>query len=509
LFARTAFFIVVALICQVSAAADQVTYSKQVAPILWNNCASCHRPGEIGPFPLLTYKDAAKRADFIKQVTQDRRMPPWKPDAVCQDFRDPRRLSDADIKTLAAWADAGAPEGDPKDLPPQPHFVDGWQLGKPDLVLAMPKEFSIPADGPDIYRCFVLKIPIDKDVTVAATEFRPGNRRVVHHALFFLDSLGQARRKDGRDGQPGYTSFGGIGVLPTGGLGGWAPGTIPRRLPEGTGMGLAKGSDLVLSIHYHPDGKPEKDLSQVGIYFTPKPAEKIVGGIAIRSRSIYIPAGDSHHEVHAETQPLPTDVKSLGIFPHMHLLGREMKATAWLPNGEKQVLIWIRDWDFNWQGSYQFVKPVSLPKGTVIKVDAVYDNSADNPKNPNSPPKAVRWGEQTTDEMCLCGMTVVTETPADLRKVRAMNYGALGAILGGGSLPLGEKNQDEDDILKRLPKEGFVIPESSRAILTPFDKNHDGRIDRSEIEAMPSFIRSRVVKAIGDKMDSPEAKPKK
>ena len=499
-----AFCLIIASFGSVAISADDITFSKQVAPILWNNCASCHRPGEIGPFPLLTYKDVAKRAEFIKQITQDRRMPPWKPEPGCGEFRDPRHLSDADIKTLAQWADNGAPEGDPKDLPPQPHFVEGWQLGKPDLVLAMPREFSVPADGADIYRCFVIPIPITKDQTVAAVEFRPGNPRVVHHALFFLDALGQARKKDGRDGQPGYQSFGGIGVLPTGGMGGWAPGSIPRRLPEGTGMALAKGSDLVMSVHYHPDGKVEQDLSQVGIYFTPKPAETIVGGIAIRSRSVDIPAGQPHYEVHAETQPLPADVKVLSIFPHMHLLGRKMKATAVFPDGKLQPLISIRDWDFNWQGAYHFAQPVALPKGTVVKLDAVYDNTEENPKNPNTPPRRVHWGEQTTDEMCLCGMTVVTETPAELRKIRQMNYGALGAILGGGFLPTGDKleKHEEDDVLKRLPKDGFPIPESYRKTLTPFDLNHDGRIDRKEIEAMPEPLRGKVIKAVSDKLDA-------
>ena len=377
-----------------AARAEDVTYCKQVAPILWHNCASCHRPGEIGPFPLLTYKDAEKRAGFIKEITQDRRMPPWKPEPGYGDFRDVRRLSDDDLRTLARWADAGAPEGDTKDLPAMPHFPDGWQLGKPDLVLTMPKTFKIYASGRDIYRNFVLKIPIDKDRTVAATEFRPGNRRVVHHALFFLDAFGQARRRDGEDGQPGYSTFGGIGVLPSGGLGGWAPGATPRRLPEGTGMFLAKGSELVMQIHYHPDGKEETDLSSVGIYFTSKPATTIVGGIAVRTRKLDIPPGEKHCTVHAESQPLPVDVKALAIFPHMHNLGREMKVTAYPPSGGELPLIWIRDWDFNWQGAYGYKQPMHLPKGTVIKVDAVYDNSSDNPKNPSDPPQRVHWGEQ-------------------------------------------------------------------------------------------------------------------
>jgi hypothetical protein len=506
-----------------AARGEDVTFNKDVAPILWKNCASCHRSGQIGPFSLLKYQDAAKRAEFIKEVTQDRRMPPWKPEPGYGDFRDVRRLSDKDIATLARWAESGAAEGNSKDLPPQPKFTDGWQLGKPDLVLQMSKPYTVPASGRDVYRNFVISIPIDSDRTVAAVEFRPGNRRVVHHALFFLDSLGQARRRDGEDGKPGYSTFGGIGVLPTGGLGGWAPGVTPRRLPEGTGSFLAKGSDLVLNLHYHPDGKEEIDQSSLGIYFTPKPATTIVGGIAIRSRSINILPGDSHCAVHAETQPLPVDVKILAIFPHMHNLGREMKVAASTPDGGTVPLIWIRDWDFNWQGAYLFKDPVRLPKGTVIKADAVYDNSSDNPKNPSNPPKRVRWGEQTTDEMCLCGTTIITDTPADLRKIRAMNFGQLGAVLGGGAFPLGgrepsadagreggKKKTEADEetrakVLRRLPVNGFAIPEAVSELLAPFDTNHDGRLTPAEIEAMPEPFRSRVVKAVEKKLD--EKKP--
>jgi hypothetical protein len=497
--------------------AEEITFSKDVAPILWNNCASCHRPGQIGPFSLLKYQDAAKRADFIKEITKDRRMPPWKPEPGYGDFRDVRRLSDKDIDTLARWADSGAHEGDAKDLPPQPHFIDGWQLGKPDLILSMSKPFNVPASGRDVYRNFVIPIPIDQNKTVAAVEFRPGNRRVVHHALLFLDSLGQARKRDGEDGQPGYATFGGIGVLPTGGLGGWAPGTIPRRLPDGTGMYLAKGSDLVMNLHYHPDGKEEVDRSSVGIYFTPKPAATITGGVAIRSRSIDIPPGESHCQVHAETQPLPADVKVLAIFPHMHNLGREMKVAAYTPDGEMVPLIWIRDWDFNWQGSYQFKEPLRLPKGTVIKVDSVYDNSTDNPKNPSNPPKRVHWGEQTTDEMCLCGTTIVTDNPSDLRKIRAMNFGQLGAVLGGGAFFSGERPAESkttaaadkalrESVLNRLPANGFAIPEQYRELLAPFDSDNDGRLTAKEVEAMPEPIRGRIVKAIQAKLDAATSK---
>jgi hypothetical protein len=414
------------------AQADQPTYNKDIAPILWKNCAGCHRPGEVGPFSLLRYADAAKRARFLREVTSRRKMPPWKAEPGFGSFLDERHLSEAEIQRIAAWVSAGAPEGDAGDLPPAPKFPEGWQLGTPDLILKVDEPYSVPPNGRDTYRCFVIPIPIDSNKTVAAVEFRPGNRKVVHHALFYLDATGAARARDRVSAGPGYASFGGPGILPTGGLGGWAPGALPRFLPDGIGKFLRKGSDLVLQIHYHPDGKPETDQSLVGIYFTKSPVRKIVGGIAVRSRGLNIPPGERRHHVTAQSAPLPADVQVIGITPHMHTIGKEMKVVAESPDGKTIPLIWIKDWDFNWQGQYQYRSPVALAKGSVIKLDAYYDNSAENPSNPSKPPRRVRWGEQTTDEMCLLGVQVVTENHSDLRKIMAMRGNRLGAALVGG-----------------------------------------------------------------------------
>jgi hypothetical protein len=410
---------------------ESPTFNKDIAPILWKNCAGCHRPGEVGPFPLLTYKDAVKRARFLVEVTTSRRMPPWKPESGFGSFHDELRLSDQQISTISRWVEAGAPEGNPSDLPPAPSFPQGWQLGEPDLILRAPEPFHIPASGRDIYRCFVIPITIDRDKTVAAVEFRPGNRKVVHHALFFLDRSGAARRRDEADSDPGYASFGGPGILPTGGLGGWAPGAMPRMLPDGMGKFLRAGSDLVLQIHYHPDGKPETDQSSVGVYFTKKPAHQIVIGIAVRSRKIDISPGDARYHISAESTPLPVDAQAIGITPHMHFIGKEMKVVAESPDGKKTPMIWIKDWDFNWQGQYQYRSPVKLSKGTVIKLDAYYDNSAGNPRNPSVPPRRVRWGEQTTDEMCLLGVQLVADNPADVRKLLAMRGTGFGGLFAG------------------------------------------------------------------------------
>jgi hypothetical protein len=486
-----------------NALAEVPTYNKDIAPILWKNCAGCHRPGEIGPFSLLNYKDAAKRSSFLAEITESRRMPPWKPEPGFGSFHDERRLSDAEIKKITAWAEGGAPEGIAGDLPPAPKFPEGWQLGTPDLVLKASESFDVPAKGGDVYRCFVIPIPIDTNKTVAAFEFRPGNRRVVHHALLYLDSSGAARELDESEPGPGYTSFGGPGFLPTGGLGGWAPGSMPRMLSEGIGKFLRKGSDLVLQIHYHPDGKPEKDQSVVGIYFTKKPAQKIVAGIAVRARNLDIAAGESRYHASAESAPLPVNVQAIGIGPHMHYIGKEMKVVARMPDGKTTPLIWIKDWDFNWQGSYQFSTPIDLPKGTVIKLDAYYDNSADNPSNPNKPPKSVHWGEQTTDEMCLLGVQVVTDTMADLRSIVAMRGNRLGAALMGGDAG-DAKDRPAARLIQalrdRIMAEGFPIPERFKEQLGRFDTNNDGKLDKKEIDAMPPAIRTRVRQAIEQRL---------
>jgi hypothetical protein len=473
--------------------AEVPTYNKDIAPILWKNCAGCHRPGEIGPFSLLTYRDAAKRSSFLAEITASRRMPPWKPEPGFGAFHDERRLGDEEIRMIADWAEAGAPEGNARDLPPAPKFPDGWQLGTPDLVLRVSEPFGVPAAGRDLYRCFVIPIPIESDRTVAAVEFRPGNRKVVHHALLYLDNTGAARKKDDADSGPGYASFGGPGIVPTGGLGGWAPGALPRLLPDGVGKFLRKGSDLVLQIHYHPDGKAETDQSVVGVYFNKRPARQIAGGIAVRSRILNIPAGEPRYHVTAQSDPLPADVQAIGIAPHMHYIGKEMKVVAESPDGKTIPLIWIKDWDFNWQGQYQYQTPVKLAKGSVIRLDAYYDNSAENPRNPSRPPKRVRWGEQTTDEMCLLGVQVVTENLSDLRKILAMRGNRLGAALVGGD---GAGNRPAAGLRARLMAEGFPIPERFRDALGRFDRNKDGKLSREEIDGMPEVVRGRVQEAI-------------
>jgi mono/diheme cytochrome c family protein len=404
-----------------SAAAEEVvTYTKDIAPILWKHCAECHRPGQVAPFALLTYHEAAKRARHIKQITASRRMPPWKPEPGCGEFIGARRLSDHDIRLLARWADSGAKEGDPKDLPAAPTFSHGWPLGPPDLVLKMSEPFTVPAGGGDVYRCFVLPTNLTEDKSVAAVDIKPGNRKVVHHVNVYVDTKGKARKLDSADPGPGYASFGSPGFPVAGRLGGWAPGAVLTPFPPGTGKPLPKGSDIVLQIHYHQTGKAETDQSTVGVYFTKGPAPKLVRGIMLAATTnaprginpIRIPPGEKHHRIYAWLT-VPVDVHALGVAPHMHYLGREMKVTATFPDGHLTTLIWIKDWDFNWQGLYRYKQPIALPKGTKIEMEAFFDNSADNPMNPNNPPKLVHGGNRTTDEMCQCAIQVLLDRDED------------------------------------------------------------------------------------------------
>jgi hypothetical protein len=388
------------------------SFNRDIAPILQSQCMTCHRDGEVAPFPLTNYDQVKRHAKQIAKVTASRFMPPWKPTENFGHFMDERRLTAAQIQLLAVWAAAGNPEGNPADLPPNPKFPEGWRLGEPDLVLQMPEEFDIPAEGRDVFRNFVIPTGVLDDKLIAAAEFRPGNRRVVHHALFFLDNQGRAKKLDEKDPAPGYASFGGIGFTPSGGVGGWSPGATPRFLPDGLGRYMPRGSDLVLQVHYHPTGKPEHDRSTIALYFVKQP-KNAAAAISIINRGFYLPPGDTNHQV-TGSYTLPQDVTMVGVIPHMHLLGREMRVTATLPDGSVRPLVWVKDWSFNWQDQYLFAETFKLPAGTRLELVAHYDNSAANVSNPSSPPKPVHWGEQTTDEMCICFFLVSTQRPGDL-----------------------------------------------------------------------------------------------
>lgn len=382
-----------------------VTFNKEVVRILQANCQKCHHEGGIGPFPLMTYGDAYSHKNDILVNTTQRKMPPWHVDSGCNEFQNDPSLSSADLGTITKWVLSGAPEGDPKDLPAPRTFPATWTLGTPDLALAMPESYKPNFNQGDIYRCFVLPTGLNEDRYVRAVEILPGARGMVHHVILFLDTSGQAKALDDADPGPGYTCFGGPGfdvnaLAPT--LGGWAPGNQPSFLADGLGMSLPKGATVVMQVHYSAhNGIGASDQSSLGIYFTKAPVNKRVLVAPVINQKFLIPAGAADYEVTASIPFLPFAAHLISVTPHMHLLGKKMSISETLPDGSKVCLAEVPDWDFNWQASYTYKKSIAAPFGSGLFLTSRYDNSPNNLKNPNSPPKAVGWGENTTDEMCI------------------------------------------------------------------------------------------------------------
>ena len=389
-----------------------VSFSKDIAPIVFNNCTSCHRPGEVAPFSLMNHADVSRHSHEIADLTQSRQMPPWKPADGFGDFVGARRLSQQQIDLIQQWVKAGKPEGNPADLPAMPHFKSGWMLGEPDMVVRMPEPFTLQADGPDQYRVFPIPLNLDHDVYVSAVEYRASNPKIVHHSLLYLDNTGVARQLEAESPQkPGYPRTGGPGFAPSGGLGGWAPGVSPRFLPDGVGRPIKAGADLILHTHFHPSGKVEKEQSVVGLYFTKRTPDKVLISMPHGTNRLNIAPGDNHYVVE-NTFTVPANVELAGIFPHAHLLCKEIKVTATLPDGAVEPLIWIKDWDWNWQDFYQYSHILQIPRGTKVTQQFIYDNSADNPHNPSSPPQRVHYGEQTKDEMALVFYQILIDRDA-------------------------------------------------------------------------------------------------
>jgi hypothetical protein len=436
-----------------AAANDKPTFVDDVAPIVFNNCTTCHRPGEAAPFSLTNYQETRSRGRLIASMTASGKMPPWKAAPSDYAFKNERHLTEDQKAILQRWVANGMPEGDRQKTPPLPTFTAGWQLGAPDLVVTMSEPFNVPADGPDIYRNFVVPLNLTEDRWVRAVDFRPSARTVVHHSLFFLDTTGGARVRDAEDALPGFDGsmgLGGRGFLQGGGrgaraagagapqgvgtdggvldrlasgLGGWALGGRARELPEGLAFFVPKGADLILSTHFHPSGKLEHEASTVGIYFAEKPPVHPFSAVQLPPvfgalEGLDIAPGDTQYTLH-DSFVLPVDVKAFAAGAHAHYLAKDMKLTATLPSGETRTLLWISDWDFSWQDTYAFKDYVALPKGTRLEATIRYDNSADNPRNPSQPPKRVLWGEESFDEMGAMGIQVIAADDAELPALRA------------------------------------------------------------------------------------------
>lgn len=394
-----------------------LTFTRDVAPILFDNCAPCHRPGESGPFDLLTYADARKRAGQIADVTADRYMPPWKPDPGYGDFVGRRGLTEEQIAVLRGWAEQGAPEGDVADLPEPPVWPDGWQVGAPDLVVSM-EPYTLGAGAGDVFRNFVIPLPLDGTRHVRAVELRPGNAQAVHHAVIMLDRSGAALAQDAADEEPGFDGMEFGELQRVGGhFLGWAPGTTPYEMPDSLSWTLEAGDALVLQLHMLPTGKPEQVGAQVGLVFSDTPPTRAPMLLRLGRKDIDIPAGESQYTIE-DAYFLPADADVLSIYPHAHYLGKRMEAWAVLPDGSTEHLLRISDWDFNWQNYYRYRTPVRLPRGTALHMRYTYDNSAQNERNPHIPPRHVRYGTQSEDEMGDLIVQLLPRTQAGEQSIR-------------------------------------------------------------------------------------------
>lgn len=406
------------LLCPLAAPADGAvpTFSRDIAPIVFKHCAYCHRPGQTAPFSLLSYRDVSRRARQIEDVTRSRFMPPWQPTRDGPAFVNERTLSDAQIQTISQWVAAGTPEGDPVHLPPLPEWKEGWTYGIPDLVLAGQRPYELAAEGIDEFRNLVIHNPLKTARFVHAVEIRP-NSPAVHHAIMQLDNTGECRRLDARSDEPGFPGMSmGRSEAPGGHFISWTPGKLPRELPAGMAWRLHPGSDLVLQLHLTRTGKIEAVQPQIGLYFTDQAPSRIACTIVLDTEDIDIPAGATDHVIRAE-YVFPVASELFGIYPHAHYLAKQIRGVAHLPDGSQKLLLHIKNWDFFWQDDYPYVRPFVLPKGTRVTMEWTYDNSADNPRNQNNPPKRVRYGLRSDDEM---GTLSLHLAPLDVRAKRRL-----------------------------------------------------------------------------------------
>lgn len=467
-----------------SSSSGEVTFSEHIAPLIFKNCYECHRPREAAPFTLMNYRDVSKRAKTIQAVLQQRFMPPWHPAPGHVEFRNSRRLSDDQIALFSNWIATGKAEGEVDKVPKLPSYAGGWTLGKPDLTVSMASEFAVPAEGNDVYRNFVIPLDLPEDKWLTAIEIRPSERSVVHHVLYFTDDSGTARQRDGSDGNPGFR---GMGFQATH-VGGWAVGGVAAKLPYGLARELRRGSDLILACHFHPVGKAAKVKITAALYFADKKPTRDF--VRIQAPPGYgrgtklskgIPPGENNFRI-SGNYTLASEAELVQLFGHAHYICTSMKATATLPDGTVLDLLSLPEWDFNWQGLYQLKEGLRLPKGTVLRGEVNYDNSADNPNNPNDPPKLIKWGTQTSDEMgsLFFGMAV-DDASLFQSKRQPQRKRSEGPPLEARLKAL-DKNRDG-----KLKKS--ELPAKFQSSLARFDRNNDGELDRKEIQAAMPAIR--------------------
>jgi hypothetical protein len=390
-----------------SGTAQQITYSKDIAPILYNNCTSCHHQGALAPFNLESYADAYGERIAINTSTAKRIMPPWPPDSKYSKFIHQRSLTDSQINVISQWVMNGAPEGDPKLAPPVPSFNDNAVLGVPDFTVTIPK-YNVTSTTDD-YRCFAMASNLNIDKFITGIEPLPGNHKIVHHILIYYDTTGACQKLDDADPLPGYAGFGGVGSNDAKLLGAWVPGSGPVQFPKGMGIKVYSKGTYVLQIHYAPGSNGQSDNTSIHFIYTNNVnlREVILSPIlnhysSMTNGPLDIPANKTRLYHEKFVVPSPYNFSLLSVAPHMHLIGQVMTVYAVLPNKDTVHLISIKNWDFHWQGSYTFLHPIHIPAGSALYADAFYDNTTTNPHNPNFPPKRVVVGESTTNEMMLC-----------------------------------------------------------------------------------------------------------
>ena len=372
-------------------------FYRDVLPVLQKNCQSCHRPGEAAPMSFLDYQSVRPWAKAIKTAVVSKQMPPWFADSHYGKFANDRTLAQRDVDTLVAWVDSGAKEGNAKDAPAPLKFTEGWQIGKPDFVLEMPQDFEVPATGTIDYQYVVIPTGFTEDKYIQMAEARPGNRESVHHIIAFVREPGNPWMKNAKPGIPFVPQKGQGGLALAETVAGYAPGMVAPRLLPGQAKLIKAGSDLVLQMHYTATGKTGTDRSRIGFVFAKEPPKERVAGLAAFKMNFVIPAGDPDYSMEGRFT-LQHDAKLVSLLPHMHFRGKSFEYRAIYPTGEKEILLNVPHYDFNWQLTYYLENQKVLPKGTIIECTAHYDNSANNKFNPD-PSKEVRFGEQTWEEM--------------------------------------------------------------------------------------------------------------
>ena len=389
------------------------TFARDIAPIVYKNCAPCHHSGGAAPFALIRYEDVLKRVNTVVATTRSRYMPPWLPQEGYGHFANPQRLTSGEIATLAEWARLGAPKGPYSEIPDPPRYSDDWQLGPPDLIIEAPSSFSVPATGPDLYWNFVFRPQVPATRYVRALEIRPGNQKLVHHANLLIDRQGSSSEK----GFPGMdlAIFRSVFDLDSHLLF-WKPGGPPLEEPKGLSWRLDPGSELVLNTHFHPNGKADQVRPSVGLYFTSEPPSRFPLVVQLEhDQALHIPAGTTDFPI-SDSLVLPMDADVLAVYPHAHNLAKLMEAWAILPDGSRVWLIRIPDWNLAWQSVYQYDSPVFLPKGSRIEMHYHYDNSSANVRNPNHPPIQVNAGNRTVDEMGHLWLQILPRGAGDRRR---------------------------------------------------------------------------------------------